>query len=107
MADFNNTANQAERRKVLEEDKRAKTYMRQAEIDADLELGGGRFAKIITTTVTGSGPVSVPRLPSDNQSNQALMVGPEEPLGYDINAMDPVGEPHERAELRRKSWRRL
>jgi hypothetical protein len=111
---------QAERRRVLANDRKVaeerklSTLLDHANASAD-DLAGGRFAAITKTTVTGSSPISYPRLPADSPSNQAMMVPDEAPLGFDINAMDPVGEPHERGDaaateeggLRRRGWRRL
>jgi hypothetical protein len=107
---------QAERRRILAEDRRARTYFSEAQANADLELGG-RYAKVTTTTVVGTGPIQYPRLPLAAPANQAAMVGDEPPLGIDINAMEPVGEIHERGDaaapkpgdgdLRLGGWRRL
>jgi hypothetical protein len=104
---MNNPADQisqAERRKLLAEDRqRLNTYRAHAEADADLELGG-RFAEV-TTTVIGAGPISYPRQPEG--SPWACDPCPTEPpLKYDINEMEPVGEVHERSpEAVRKSRR--
>jgi hypothetical protein len=70
------------------------TYFSRAG-DVELELGG-RFAKLTPTTVTGSDPVSkVPRQPEGSPwANDPL--GTEPPLGIDVNAVEVVGEPHER-----------
>jgi hypothetical protein len=97
MADFpfNNEASQSERRRILAEGRKTSTYHQQAQADADLEMGG-RFAKVMPTSVTGTTPgPQYPRQPADSPSNQAALVGDEPPLGVDINAMDPVGEHHE------------
>jgi hypothetical protein len=93
---MNNPADQAERRKVLAEDRdRLATLLDHARANADLDLGG-RFAKLTPTTVTGSTPDhQYPRLPADNPSNMALMVPDEPCLGYSVNDLDPVGELHE------------
>jgi hypothetical protein len=101
----------AGKRRILREEQ-ISGYRAHAEANADLELGG-RYAKIIKTSVIGASPaVTYPRLPADAPANQAAMVGDEPSLGYDINAMEPVGEPHERQEgqpaaLRRRGWRRI
>jgi hypothetical protein len=89
---------QSERRRVLANDRKVlSTYhaVAQGSIDDDR---GGRFAVQKPTTVTGTGPISYPRLPSDSPSNQLAMTGQEMPLGYDINSMDCVGEFHERGD---------
>jgi hypothetical protein len=82
---------QAEKRRIISEERRLSTYRAHAEANADLELGG-RFAKLTKATVVGTSPIQYPRLPLNSPANQAAMTGQEPPLGYDINAMDPVGE---------------
>jgi hypothetical protein len=85
---------QAEKRRILAEERRLSTYRAHAEANADLELGG-RFAKVTTTTVTGASPISYPRQPADSPANQAALVGDERPLGYSVNDQECVGEFHE------------
>ena len=101
---------QAERRRILAEDRRARTYFSEAQANADLELGG-RYAKVTTTTVVGAGPIQYPRLPLTAPANQAAMVGDEPPLGFSVNDIEPVGEIHERNEGNEQraasKWRRL
>jgi hypothetical protein len=96
---------QAERRRVLANDRKVSTYRDAAQASID-DLCGGRYGAIGKPTVTGAAPISYPRLPSDAPSNQAAMIGDEPPLGIDVNAMEPVGEIHER-EPKRKGWRRI
>jgi hypothetical protein len=64
--------------------------------DVELEMGG-RFAKVLPTTVVGSEPVvKYPKLPEG--SPWAKDECPPEPgLGIDVNAMEALGEPHEQA----------
>lgn len=84
---------QAERRRILAEERLARnTYFGHAG-DTELDLGG-RFAKVTTTTVVGAGPVRYPRQPTGSPW-ACDPVPAESPLGLDINAMEPVGEPHE------------
>src|SRR5262245_39762052 len=65
--------------------------------DVELELGG-RFAKLTPTTVTGSeGVVRYPRQP-EGSPWASDPVGTEPPLGYSVNAVEVVGEPHERSQ---------
>ena len=87
---------QSEKRRILAEDRRMRTYhaVAQASIDDDR---GGRFGVVGRTTVTGAAPISYPRQPSGSPANQAAMVGDEPPLGYSVDALEPVGELHERA----------
>src|SRR5262249_28873899 len=80
---------QREKRRILIEERRMRTYQGHA-LDADLDLGG-RFAKVHTTTVTGSSPISYPPHPTHSpwHSNPCP---PEPPLGYSVEEMEPVGE---------------
>jgi hypothetical protein len=110
---------QSERRRVLENDRKVmSSYLDHARSSVDDERGGRWAAASPTRTVVGTSPVSYPRQPKTSPANQAAIVGDEAPLGYDINAMEPVGEFHERGDaagpdeggdggLRRRGWRRL
>jgi hypothetical protein len=98
----------AERRRILAEELRFKTYMAHTDTFLD-DNRGGRFSVTKPAALIGSGPIHYPQLPQDAPANQALMVGDEMPLGYDINAMDAVGEPHEvkASEVKKAAWRRI
>ena len=77
----------------MAEERRLKTYMGHA-LDAELEMGG-RFAKVHTTTVTGASPISYPTQPTHSPWHSNPY--PEEPpLGFSVDEMEPIGEPHER-----------
>ena len=97
---------QAERRRVLANDRKVSTYhdAAQASIDEDR---GGRFKVLTPTEVVGRSSVSYPRLPSTSPSNQAAMVPDEPPLGISVDAVEPVGEIHERTPTKPKGLRRL
>jgi hypothetical protein len=84
---------QAERRRIMSEERRMKTYHGHA-LDGEPELSG-RFAKVSTTTVVGRSPGSIySRQPAGSPwANDP--VPPEMPLGIDINAQEPTGELHE------------
>jgi hypothetical protein len=70
------------------------TYFAHAN-DVELEIGG-RFAKVMPTTITGSEPiVKYPKQP-EGSPWASDPIGAEPPLGIDINAMEPTGEVHER-----------
>jgi hypothetical protein len=86
---------QKEKREVLRDDRLARnTYFAHAN-DVELELGG-RFAKLIPTRVTGTGPtMGYPKQP-EGSPWACDPVGTEPPLAYDVNEIEPVGEPHER-----------
>jgi hypothetical protein len=93
---FVNEASQAERGKVLENDRKVRsTYHEHAQTDPALELGG-RFKKLIPTSVTGSGPSPIPQQPSHSPWHHDP-TGDEPPLGYSVEDHDAVGERHERA----------
>src|SRR5262249_6881949 len=84
---------QSVRRRIMAEERRLKTYIGHA-LDAELEMGG-RFAKVHTTTVTGSSPISYPTQPTHSPWHSNPY--PEEPpLGFSVEEMEPVGEPFER-----------
>jgi hypothetical protein len=85
---------QKQKRETLENDRlvrQASTYFHHAQ-SIDLELSG-RYSKLTPTSVTGSTPGPIyPQQSETSPANQAALTGPEAPLGYDINAIDPVGE---------------
>jgi len=84
---------QAEKRRILIEERRLRTY--QGRAMADLEDAGGRYSAVTKQSVTGSTPSSAyPRMPSGPWAENEMP--PEPPLGYEIDAMEPVGELHER-----------
>jgi hypothetical protein len=57
---------------------------------------GGRFATLGKPSFTGTTPgPSVPRQPPGSPWATDDLLGPEPPLGIDVNAMDPVGEAFE------------
>jgi len=85
---------QAERTRVLREDRLATTYHAASRAFVD-EDRGGRFAVLEKATVTGAGPVRYPKLASGPWS-EGPGGGPEPPLGFDVNAVEAVGEVHER-----------
>jgi hypothetical protein len=91
---FNNETSQAERRDVVENDRKVRdsmpktTFATFAEAFADEERGG-RFKTDRPTLVIGSTPI--PNYPGAGQEDLA---GQEPPLGY-VDAAPIVGEPHE------------
>jgi hypothetical protein len=88
---------QAERREVLENDRRVReqqqaqgsTFHAHAQAQAG-ELSGGRFASLGASTVTGATPI--PKYPAAG-AHQSDPVGIEPPLGIDINAMPGLENP--------------
>jgi hypothetical protein len=79
------TLRNAERRK------NASTFSQLANSEANADAG--RFAAINKANVVGAKPVpDYPNQPANSFSNQAAVVGPEEPLGFDVNETPVVGE---------------
>jgi hypothetical protein len=80
---------QAEKKQILND-----TYLSRAQADAELE-GQGRFKKEVQTRVTGV--PSYPSLPASSPWSKGLdeVTGSELPIGFDVNAQEPVGEVHE------------
>jgi hypothetical protein len=85
---------QSERRQVSENDRvarRAATYHSLASADIDQERGG-RFATMNKPAVTGTDPaVRVPQQPANSFWSRDLLP-PEPPLGWSVEAQEPVGE---------------
>ena len=101
---------QAERRRLLANDRRVSTYREAAQASID-DFCGGRYATIGKPTVTGTAPISYPRQP-EGSPWASDPTGDEPPTGVDINAIEPVGEKHEqeekpKSEFVRHGWRRL
>ena len=85
---------QTERRRVMENDRKVATYHFVAQSAVDDERGG-RYAVEGKATVTGSSPISYPAQPTHSPWHHDP-IGTEPPLGYSIDAIDPVGEVFER-----------
>lgn len=93
MSEYQNDATPAEKLAALHNDlakRREGTLLAQAIADSELS---GRFGTQTQQRITGATPVpQVPRLPETH--NIPWPSGPDF-TGYEINAMEPVGEPHE------------
>jgi hypothetical protein len=89
MATIFDPGSQAEKLALLRQDRPGSTMFQQARADVEMAQGG-RFGAVSKTTVTGSVPSQqVPRQPATAWVNDRL---PDEPpLGYEINAVEPVG----------------
>jgi hypothetical protein len=81
---------QAERRRIMAEDRRLRTYAGHAQASLSDEVGG-RFSVQGKPSVVGASPISYPAQPSDSPWHHDP-VPDEGPLGYDINYVEPVGE---------------
>jgi hypothetical protein len=87
---FTNSASQSERAQVLENERRARrdTMHNRAMAEFSLEQAG-RHAK--QSTVIGTGAPNYPAGPNWSINP----TGVEPPLGWDVNQIEPVGEPLE------------
>jgi hypothetical protein len=84
---------QAERRRIMAEERRLRTYHGVAASSVDDEKGGRYAGSGSKQTIVGSSPISYPRIPSGPWSKNEM---PDEPsLGYSVEDHDPVGELHE------------
>ena len=95
MTDYRQNASPTEKLSTLLNDKRVKdasTFSQFANSEANQDAG--RFEQINKSHVVGATPVpEYPTLPSNSWTNDPVPT--EEPLGIDVNAMEPVGELHE------------
>jgi|SRR5215471_13221469 len=87
-ADF---ISQAERRRIMANDRRATTYHSFAQSSINDERGGRYSAIDDRPAVTGSSPIAYPQLPEGNPWAKNELPD-EPPTGIDINAQDPTGE---------------
>ena len=92
---MDNPTEQSERRRILIEERRMRTYHGQAQSSID-EDRGGRFAYSgSSTSVVGSSPISYPAQPAHSPWHHDACP-PEAPLGFSVQETEPVGEPYER-----------
>lgn len=99
-----NDINPKETREIIENDATTKrdqrsTFAQFAQSDAATSLG--RFNAVANATVIGSRPSPASHYPA--AFLQCDPVPDEPPLGVDINALAPCGEPHELEASRRSS----
>jgi hypothetical protein len=91
-------ARKAERRRRLIEERRMRSYLAHAEASANDEAGG-RFAALPErkpTVIGAKAEISYPAQPEGSPwANEPS--GTEPPLGYEVDAMEAVGEPQEQA----------
>jgi hypothetical protein len=86
---------QKEKRRILAEDRLARsTYFGHAN-DVELEMGG-RFAKLTPTSVIGASARSVYPQQPEGSPWRDDPVPNEMPLGYSVEEHEVVGEAHER-----------
>ena len=96
--DFKNNSGQAERARMLREERQrlrqppAPTSLRDLARVDEILGAQGRFAE--GARVTGTDPAArYPRLPDSSPWNAER--GVEPPLGYSVEEVEPVGEAHE------------
>jgi hypothetical protein len=91
---------QRERREVMRNDRRvreAATYHSVAASSVDDERGGRYAAADSKQTVIGASPISYPTQPEHSPWSRDECP-PEPPLGYSVDAQEPVGEVFERGD---------
>src|SRR5215831_20291940 len=86
---------QAERRRIMLEERRLRTYHGQAQASMNDERGGRYAHSGNSTTVTGASPVSYPAQPAGSPCHHDPLPT-EPPLGYSVDEQEPVGEVFER-----------
>jgi len=85
----------SERRRIMANDRKVMaTYHSVAASTVDDERGGRYATEGSKQTVIGSSPIAYPQQPSTSPWHSDPCP-PEPPLGFDVNAIDPIGEPHE------------
>jgi hypothetical protein len=87
---------QAERRRIMADERRMRTYHGVAASNVDDERGGRYAGSGSKQTVVGSSTVSYPQQP-ENSPWRSDPCPPEPPLGYSVDELEPVGEMFERA----------
>lgn len=100
MTNATDPISQREKREIMENDRlvreagerRGRTYAGHA-LDNEPDVGG-RFAKVSTTTVVGTSPINYPQQPPGSPWHSDPCP-PEPPLGFSVDAMEPVGEKYE------------
>jgi hypothetical protein len=92
---YHNDADMKTKREMLTQDRAASTYFEQATGNVGAELGG-RFQHLSRGQqhIVGQSPNAYPALPANNPWSSNV-VPDEEPLGYSVNDMPPVGGPPE------------
>ena len=87
---------QAERRRIMADERRMRTYHGQAASSVNDERGGRYAGSGSKQTVVGSSPIGYPQQP-ENSPWRSDPCPPEPPLGFSVEEMEPVGEIFERA----------
>ena len=90
------THEQAERRRIMAEERRMRTYHDQAMSALDDDRGGRYGGAGSKATVTGSSPIHYPAQPEGSPWRRDECP-PEPCLGYSVEAQEPVGEMFERS----------
>jgi hypothetical protein len=92
-------ANEKLLREKTADDRRASTYLAQA-LAASEDIGR-RFKQVSPMSITGATPV--PQYPTQPANSPAAIPWPDapDPLGYSVEDMPVIGEPHEQIEAQR------
>jgi hypothetical protein len=87
---------QSEKRRILAEDRKARsTYFQHAQSVIDEDRGGRFSAAGSSPKVVGASSISYPAQP-EGSPWRSDPVPAEMPLGYSVDEQEPVGELHER-----------
>jgi len=86
---FRNEATQKERAAILKNDLKMQTLQGRAIAELQMEERG-RFARNVNVTASETAPVAYPGAPWTQDH-----LGQEPPLGFDVNEVPAIGEPHE------------
>jgi hypothetical protein len=79
-----NDLSQAERRRILKDTLHGRAVAEQDTI-------GGRYAAESKQRVVGSASFKYPQLPEGSWGNQGVAVPSEPPLGFSVDAVEPLG----------------
>jgi hypothetical protein len=85
---------QAERRRIMADERRGRTYHGVAASSVDDEKGGRYAASGSKQAIVGNSSIAYPAQPPGSPW-RCDECPPEPPLGYSVDAMEAVGEPHE------------
>jgi len=93
---YQNNVSQADRAATLQNDRRVqKDTFHSRQIAGESQLPRDRFFNENKSQIMGAYLSQYPKLPADHWSNQTAAVPPEESLGFSVEEVPVVGEPHE------------
>jgi hypothetical protein len=94
MSNPSDEISQAEKRRILAEDRRARTYFSQAQASANDDAGGRFAATANKPKVIGASPIAYPAQPEGSPWHSDPLP-PEPPLGFSVEDQPTTGEPFE------------